>query len=193
MRAFDPRDVCIAPNALLEKTTDPRHIAMIKNYRLHAMLEVSGRWEEIIQDDMMVQEPQYRMFWMDQAAVLTGREEVSTFYSTVDSTDTTVFGPLEERMAVADWGLAIESYFAHHLRGHQLEAMGLSVPDRDGHYQLEHWLTSFWPYDDDCLLIGENIYENPGSRTIHPIDPSAFVTPEAAREMLSPLIDEYQL
>ncbi|MFC9838712.1 hypothetical protein ACFVKB_33605 [Rhodococcus sp. NPDC127530] len=193
MPNFDPRNVCVSPNELLEKTSDPRHIAMIKNYRLHAMLEVSGRWKEILQDNMIVENPHYFMFYMDQALTLNGRDEVATFYSALDGSGGTVFGPLSEKMAVADWGLAIESHFAHHLRGYQIEAMGLTVENSKGYYQLEHWLSTFWPYSEDCLLIGERVYENPASRTIREVDPADFVTPDIAAQLLQPLIDEYQI
>jgi hypothetical protein len=189
VKLFNPADVCISPDALLRTTDNPRHRAMIENYRRHAMLEVAGRWQEILQDDMIVKEPEYRMFYMGQSMTLTGRDQVSTFYRDFDASGGTVFGPLEERMAVADWGLALESYFGHHLRGYQLEAMGVEVPDSGGFYQFEHWLSSFWPYDENCLLIGEHIYEHAGSRVLHEIDEREFVTPARAAELLAPLID----
>jgi hypothetical protein len=189
VKLFNPVDVCISPDALLRTTDNPRHRAMIENYRRHAMLEVAGRWQEILQDDMIVKEPEYRMFYMGQSMTLTGRDQVSTFYRDFDASGGTVFGPLEERMAVADWGLALESYFGHHLRGYQLEAMGVEVPDSGGFYQFEHWLSSFWPYDENCLLIGEHIYEHAGSRVLHEIDEREFVTPARAAELLAPLID----
>lgn len=189
MKLFNPLDVCASPDEMLKTTQDPRHQAMIKNYRRHAMLEIAGRWREILSTDMMVDEPAYRMYYMGQALVLTGRDQVAGFYETFDASGSTVFGPLEERMAVADWGLALESYFGHHLRGHQLQAMGIEVDDLDGYYQFEHWISSFWPYSQDCRLIGEHIYEDAGSRVLHQIDEADFVTPEKAAAALNPLID----
>jgi hypothetical protein len=134
---------------------------------------------------MVVKEPEYRMFYMGQWMTLTGRDQVSAFYRDFDASGGTVFGPLEERVAVADWGLALESDFGHHLRGYQLEAMRVEVPDSGGYYQFEHWLSSFWPYDENCLLIGEHA----GSRVLHEIDERDFVTPARAAELLAPLID----
>ena len=195
MKLFSPLDVCTSPNELLARTEDRRHRKMIKNYRRHAMLEVAGRWEEILKPDMLSDEPLYRMFYMGQSIVLTGMDQIAGFYEAFDASGGTVFGPIEERMAVSDWGIALESYFGHHLRGHQLEAMGVDVPDSQGFYQFEHWLSSFWPYDESCRLIGEHIYEDPGTRVLHSMDEADFVTPQLAGEMLTPLIDspEYAL
>jgi len=189
MKLFNPIDVCISPDRALEATDNPRHRAMILNYRRHAMLEVAGRWEEIVNTDLLVDEPAYRLFYLGQSLVLTGRDQVASFYATLDGSGGTVFGPLEERMAVADWGLAIESYFGHHLRGHQLHAMGIEADDPDGFYQFEHWISSFWPYSEDGRLIGEHIYEDAGSRVLHKIDEADFITPEKAAAALNPLID----
>ena len=189
MKMFNPVDVCISPDQMLQTTDNPRHRAMINNYRRHAMLEVAGRWKEILSTDMMVPEPSYRIYYMGQALVLTGRDEVASFYESFDRSGGTVFGPLDERMAVADWGLALESYFGHHLRGHQLQAMGIANDDPDGFYQFEHWISSFWPYNEDCLLVGEHIYEDAGSRVLHQIDEADFVTPAKAAAALNPLLD----
>jgi hypothetical protein len=97
---------------------------MLKNYRRHAMLEVAGRWPEILGPGMLVDEPEYRLFEGGQGQVLRGRQEIASFYSNFAASGATVFGPLEERISVADWGLSFESYFGNHLRGFQLRAMG---------------------------------------------------------------------
>jgi hypothetical protein len=189
MKIFSPLQVCAVPDELLKVTENPRHRAMIKNFRRHAMLEVSGRWKEILLPGMLVAEPVYRIYEGGQGHVLRGREQVAAFYEAFAASGATVFGPLEERMAVADWGLSLESYFGNHLRGHQLRALGIDADDPQGFYQLEHWYASFWPYDDNCLLMGEHIYENPATRVVREIDEADFVTQEMAAAALGPLID----
>jgi hypothetical protein len=189
MKIFDPREVCRVPDEFLAVTENPRHRAMIKNFRRHGMLEVSGRWKEILGPGMLVEEPAYRIFEGGRGIVLRGREQVAAFYGALAESGATVFGPLEERMAVADWGLSLESLLGSHLRGHQLQAMGIDVDDPQGFYQLEHWYASFWPYDENCLLIGEHIYQNPATRVVHAIDEADFVTPAKASALLNAILD----
>lgn len=189
MKVFNPVDVCTTPDEMLKQTDNPRHRAMIKNYRRHAMLEVAGRWQEILGPGMLVEHPVYRVFEGGRSLLLDGREQVAGFYEAFAASGATVFGPLHEQMFVSDSGLALESYFGNHLRGHQLLAMGVEVDDPEGYYQLERWIGSFWPYDENCLLIGEHIYENTGSRVVHRIDESQFVTQEVASAALNAILD----
>jgi hypothetical protein len=189
VKILNPLDICTSPDALLKATENPRHRAMIKNYRRHAMLEVSGRFEEVLGPGMLVDDPVYRIFESGKQLVLHGRAEVAAYYREFLASGATVFGPLEERMAVADWGLALESYFGCHLRGHELVALGVEVGNPDAFYQLNRWVCSFWPYDENCLLIGEHIYENFASREVHEINEDDFVTQELASALLNPLLD----
>lgn len=189
MKIFNPLDVCRSPDELLKETGNPRHRGMLRNFRRHAMLEVAGRWQEILAPGMLVKEPVYRIFDGGQGLMLRGREQVAAFYEAFAASGATVFGPLEERIAVADWGLSLESYFGNHLRGYQLQAMGIEAGDPQGFYQLEHWYASFWPYDEDCLLMGEHIYENTATRLVRQIDEADFVTQAMAASALNPIID----
>ncbi|MFD9330343.1 hypothetical protein [Streptomyces sp. NPDC060065] len=86
-----------------------------------------------------------------------------------------VFGPITEHVAVADWGLAIDSFFGHH------------IPDT--YYQLTHCMASFWPGDAGCRLTGDHIHEGTGSRCVEKMDSADVITPEMARKLLAPLFD----
>ena len=46
---------------LLRTVEDPRHRAILSNYRRHALLEVSGRYEEILTPAMTISNPVYRL------------------------------------------------------------------------------------------------------------------------------------
>ena len=58
---YDIRQLTLAADTLLKTTTEPLHRKILNNYRRHAMLEVSGRYEEIFAPDMTVEEPFYRV------------------------------------------------------------------------------------------------------------------------------------
>jgi hypothetical protein len=184
---WDIRNVVRGPDALLATTENPRHRAMLLNFRRHALLEITGRWQEILQPSMLVPEPVYRINENGQSLVLRGQPEVADFYRIMTENGMTVFGPLSENIAVADWGLAIESHFLHHIPGTALRAQGADV-DPAAHYQLTHYMASFWPYDQEVRLIGEHIYEDLGSRELVELDPGRVITPQEATEALEPFL-----
>ena len=188
MEMFDVRNVVKMPDALLEVTENPRHRAILLNFRRHALLEVSGLWEQIFEPGMMVEEPVYRLNENGNSLHLRGRAEVSAFYRGITDAGLNVFGPISENIAVADWGLAIESHFGNYIPGSVLIEQGEDVDDPDAHYQLTHYMASFWPYDDDCRLKGEHIYEDTGSRKIVKVDPADVVSPAQARGALAPFL-----
>jgi hypothetical protein len=189
MRTFDVRDVAKKPDELLAETDNPRHRAILQNFRRHALLEVAGRWREILTPQMMVDTPVYRINEGGCSLHLTGMGPIGEFYRDLTDQGLNVFGPIEENMAVADWGLAIESLFGNYIPGHVLAAQGEEIDDPAAHYQLTHYMASFWPYDENCRLLGEHIYEDTASRSIVKLQPDQVITPQRAAELLNPLID----
>jgi len=189
-KTFDVRNMTRTVDELLAATTSPRQRAILENFRRHAMLEVAGRWREILVPEMMVDHPVYRINEQGETLVLEGMQAVADFYQGLEEAGLTVFGAIEEYMAVADWGLAIHSFFGHHIPGYVLQAQGEDIDDPDAYYQLTHWQASFWPYDEHCKLIGEHIYEDLGSRKITKMDPAEVITPEQARAILAPMLEK---
>lgn len=189
MDIFDVRNVVTEPDALLAVAENPRHRAILLNFRRHALLEVSGRWEEILRPEMIVDDPYYRINENGESVHLRGKADISAFYAGLTKAGLNVFGPIRENIAVADWGLAIESFFGNHVPGRVLRDQGEDIDDQDGYYQLTHYMASFWPYDADCRLIGEHIYEDTGSRRIEKMDAADVITPQRARELLAPLLE----
>lgn len=138
---------------------------------------------------MVVEEPFYRINENGASLHLRGKDEIGRFYSGLTEAGLNVFGPISENIAVADWGLAIESYFGNHVPGRVLAEQGEDIDDLDAYYQLTHYMASFWPYDADVRLIGEHIYEDVASRRIEKMDPADVITPARSRELLTPLLD----
>ncbi len=190
MEVFDVRNVVAEPDALLAVTENPRHRAILLNFRRHALLEVSGRWKEILRPEMIVDDPYYRINENGNSLHLRGMADIGAFYAGLTEAGLNVFGPIRENIAVADWGLAIESFFGNHVPGRVLRDQGEDIDDPDAYYQLTHYMASFWPYDADCRLVGEHIYEDTGSRRIEKMDPVNVITPEQARRLLAPLLGD---
>ena len=190
MEVFDVRNVVTEPDALLAVTENPRHRAILLNFRRHALLEVSGRWKEILRPEMVVDDPYYRINENGKSVHLRGLADIGAFYAGLTEAGLNVFGPIRENIAVADWGLAIESFFGNHVPGRVLRDQGEDIDDPDAFYQLTHYMASFWPYDADCRLSGEHIYEDTGSRRIEKMDPADVIFPEQARRLLAPLLSD---
>jgi hypothetical protein len=188
MQTFDVRDVVKAPDELLARTENPRHRAILRNFRRHALLEVSGRWREILTPRMIVDDPVYRINENGGSVHLYGQPAIGKFYQGIADAGLNVFGPIEDQVMVSDWGLAIESLFGNYLPGHALIEQGEDIDDPDAYYQLTHVIASFWPYDEDCRLIGEHIYEDAASRVVQKLEPEQVVTPAQAAQLLAPLI-----
>ncbi|GAA3202689.1 hypothetical protein GCM10020255_108150 [Rhodococcus baikonurensis] len=101
----------------LETIDNPRHQKILRNYRRHALLEVSGRYKEILSPDMTVEEPVYRLFEDGQSIVLDGMDAVTTFYQSLAETDTLVMWTGKSDFAVSDSGFSGETLFSQFVPG----------------------------------------------------------------------------
>jgi hypothetical protein len=193
-KRFEVVNVMKAADDLLEVTENPRHRAILENYRYHAVLEISGKWDQILTTDLMVPEPHYRIMGPKGTDVFNGMDEVATFYRAFIEAGTNVFGAVDEseKIAVADWGFASESVFGHMLPGQLVLEDGIEVDDPEASYLVTHRLAMFWPYDGDAKLIGEFVYDDLGSYEVEKVDPADVVTPQMAAEALAPLLEAYR-
>jgi hypothetical protein len=172
---------CMNPTAeLLEKTTEPLHRAMLLNFWRHVHLEGSGQYEKIVAPDMMVDEPVYRVTWGASPAVITGKEAVVAFYSSVGEA---VLWNSDDLLAVADWGICDELTFHQIAPGAVLQAIGYDVPDPDVLYHASSRQAFIWPYDSQARLVGENLYEDKTSLVLEEVGPEEAITASRVREI----------
>jgi hypothetical protein len=165
---------------LLERTTNPLHRAMLLNFWRHVHLEGSGQFDKIVAPDMMVDHPVYRVTWGANPAVIEGKDGVVAFYTSVGDS---VLWNSDDRLAVADWGIADELTFHQLAKGSDLRAIGYDVPDTDTLYHVSSRQAFIWPYDDRARLIGENLYEDPTSVQLEAVDPSEAITADRVRQV----------
>jgi hypothetical protein len=172
---------CMNPTAeLLETTTKPLHRAMLFNFWRHVHLEGAGEFETLAADDMMVEEPVYRITWGASPAVITGKAGVLSFYRSVGEA---VLWNSDDRLAVADWGICDELTFHQLAHGADLRAIGYEVDDPDALYHASSRQAFIWPYDSRARLIGENLYEDKTSLAIEEVSADEAVTPARVREI----------
>jgi hypothetical protein len=173
----------------LKQDLPPRHRRIIENYRRHALLEVMGEWEQIFTPEMTVEHPCYyfNISYM-LGVVLDGAEAVQAVYAKLAENETSVMLVERERLAVADWGFASDSIFNTYFRGWDAADKDLAVDNLEGFYILQQHLAMIWPYDEDCRLIGEHVYENLRVQEVIEISEEEYITLEETKAALSPYL-----
>ena len=206
---------------LLAITTNPRHRYILMNYSRHRYLEFSGRYDEVLADDMMVDNPVYNLHALGFNTTISGKDHVRSLYKYWADTNQCIFYGENEQVAVADnfvastvlahqqvWGGSILSSKALGLLPKALsqEALlkliaikGLKA-DPNCMYLYSAYEETIWPYDDRCRLMREDVIEpDPSSVHITKLDPADVLTTAQAAKLLAPLIqplpnfDEYVL
>ena len=172
---------CMEPaRQLLDKTTNPLHRAILLNFWRHVHLEGSGQFERIVAPDSMVDQPVYRVAWGANPAVIEGKQGVLGFYNSVTGS---VLWNSDDRIAVADWGVADELTFHILAKGADLRAVGYDIDHPARLYHVSSRQAFIWPYDSRARLAGEHLYEDKTSLMIEEIDPTEAITPERVREI----------
>ncbi|MBC2777459.1 hypothetical protein [Parasphingopyxis marina] len=172
---------CMEPTrALLERTSDPLHRAILLNFWRHVHLEGSAQFEAITAPDMMVDHPVYRVSWGDEPALVEGKEAVVAFYNSVGES---VLWNSDDCIAVNDWGVADELTFHQLAKGADLKAVGYEVIEDETYYHVSSRQAFIWPYDETARLAGEHLYEDKTSLKIEEVDASEVITAARVREI----------
>lgn len=172
---------CMNPTLdLHDRTDNPLHRAILKNYCRHVHLEGAAMFAEITAADMMADDPVYHVCWGDNPVQVKGKQGVFDFYSAIGDIVLWNSGDL---VAVADWGIADEMWFHQMSTGTELAKIGITVDKADGLYLVSSRQAFIWPYNASALLTGEHLYEDKSTLTIEEIDPADALTPERVREI----------
>ena len=191
MDHFDVHGVTAGVDRALAVVENPRHRHILKNYRRHGLLEVSGLWEQILVPEMTVEHPVYRLTENGRRHVLDGMDAVAGFYRGITESRNNVGVLLDEEVGVSDTGLFSECRMSYVWPGDAPALAGDNV-DPDCCYEVTSWVSMRWPYVGG-RLAGEHVYEDSASRTVTEVDCSAFTTPEQAREILAPYLADSPL
>ena len=184
---FDILQRAPALEALIAKTTNKRHLAILENYRRHAILEVCGLYEGILAQDMIVPHPVYRFHTPKGTRVIEGMAAVRAEYESYLAQNTTVIYHTQEHVAVNDDGHHSE-YISHRFfPGKILMSMGDEVEDPDAMYMVTLTQAMYWPYDDEARLIEERVYRG-NDRKVRRCEPAEVITVQECRDKLMPLL-----
>jgi hypothetical protein len=221
MPNYDITKSLLPVEQLLSVTTNPRHRYLLMAYLRHLYLEMSGRYDEVLGDDMMVENPVYNLHALGFNTTISGKENVRNLYRFWAETNQTIFYGENVQVAVADnfvaltvkahqqvWGGSILSSKALGLLPKGLSAdllldmlkiKGMKA-EPDCMYLYSNFEETIWPYDDRGRLVREDVLEpDPAAAQITKLDPRDVLTTAQAATLLAPLIkplpdfDEYVL
>lgn len=182
----DRFDVTHLPSGIaeaIESTDNPFHAAMLKNYYLHAVREISGCWDQILIPELTITEPAYRLSVGGISAGLGNHAEVLAMYREVAETGQNVMGTLCHNIVVGDFGVVTEAVWVAMVPPGVLTDDGV---DPEAYYMVKHNLMQNFTYTHDAKLISERVYDDPGSYEYHKLAPEDVVTPAMAKEALAP-------
>jgi hypothetical protein len=182
-----------AADELLAVTENPLHRQILENYRRHAILEVTGNWQQIFTPEMTVEHPVYRVNGGGMSMTLDGLDQVQAFYQGLSATETTVMVLEDENIAVADWGFASEAIFHTYVTGAAAAASfargeGGFDADPERFYVNRRRLAMIWPYDERGRMIGEHVYVHDDDSATVEVPQSDFITFDEACEQLLPTL-----
>jgi hypothetical protein len=189
VKTLDVRETNAAVRKLLEVTENPRHRRLLELYDRHRNLEIAGRYPEIFVPEMTVEEPVYHFGVYGTTFVLNGRKAVEAVYRMWTETNQCVFYSGGEQIAVADNFVASVSLLYQQTTGASLAEAGVDVDDVNAMYLYKNVQQMIWPYDDECRLVGEDVYEpDPSRAEIIKLDPADVLTAEESGRRLASLI-----
>jgi len=153
MLDFDPSRTWKVVQEKLNRTTNPRHRAMLQELLDHARGEVEGDLERVM--GTLSANPAYRGVRSGPKQPV-GTDEIRDFYVNE------VFGGgrfciegNKDRIVVDDDTIITEGTMRVMLWGRDLERQGAPVDDRDAVYLMTVRLLIVWPFDRDGKIIGE--------------------------------------
>jgi hypothetical protein len=180
----------VAVEKVLAATDNPRHRYLLQSYLRHRYLESAGRWKEILDPSLTVDEPFYRFQLAGREPfTLQGKDQVGMLYGHWTNTDQCVFYVEDEQVAVGDHLVIGRGIGYQQTLGSELAVPGLQGVDPERMYLKKSQIMMLWPYDDQCRLLGEDVWEfDTADADVFELDPADVLTAEQAGKLLEPHI-----
>jgi hypothetical protein len=152
----------------IAKEQNPRHRAMIENYRTHLLSEVTGDMDSILAT--LVDEPVYHAYSSDSPQGERGPKnmtEVVAFYQTMFDARINVLERFVDRLIVTDDFLISEGHVDHVFPGNTLATRAFATDaagepiDPESYYLVSYTICAVLPYigeGTDVRMAGEDTY-----------------------------------
>jgi hypothetical protein len=165
----------------IAEETNPRHRAIIENYKQHLLSEVTGKLDDIMAT--LVDEPVYHSYSpasLDGEAGPKNRAEVEAFYNGMFTTRTNVLERHVDRLIVTDDFLVSEGSIDQAYPGEALLARGRTTDstgapiESDAYYTTSYRICAVLPYvgeGTDVRMAGEDTYTLVHANDLRRIEP----------------------
>jgi hypothetical protein len=146
-------------DAKIAATTNPRHLALLRNFREHLAAELAGDVEAIMKTQCA--EPHYHFYGAGAGDVgPKGGAAVRAFYANIFALGYDKLRYDIDRFVVDDRALFHEGWMHIVFPGRALQAMGLPCDDLSGSYVFSYRQAAIFHYDESGVCTGEDTYSD---------------------------------
>jgi hypothetical protein len=141
----------------IAKTTNPRHLLMLKRLLDHTMGEAKLDVDLVM--STLGANPRYIAWGAPADLSPVGRQAVRAFYEETIMKGGQWFLELDmDRIVVDDATIVTEGYMRSLYYGADAAPRGFPVDDQDGFYLLTLRMLIVWPFDAEGFITGEETY-----------------------------------
>jgi hypothetical protein len=150
----------LAPvDARIAATANPRHRALLQNFREHLVAELAGDVDAIMETQCA--SPQYHFYGSGAGDFgPKGFDAVRGFYQNIFALGYNKLRYDIDRFIIDDGGLFHEGQMHIVFPGSALRAMGLPCDDLSGNYVFSYRQAAIFHYDERGVCTGEDTYSD---------------------------------
>jgi hypothetical protein len=150
----------LAPlDARIAQTTNPRHLAILRNYREHLVAEIAADVDAIMKTQCA--EPMYHFYGAGVGDTgPKGYQQVRAFYEHIFEQGYNKLCYVSDRFVVDDRALFHEGWMNIVFPGRALQQMGISVDDASANYVYTYRQSAIFHYDENGICTGEDTYSD---------------------------------
>jgi hypothetical protein len=150
----------LAPvDAKIAETANPRHRALLQNFREHLLAEIAGDVDAIMKTQCA--NPEYHFYGSGVGdSGPKGGQAVRCFYENIFKLGYNKLRYVIDRFIIDDRGLFHEGQMDIVFPGRALQAMGLPCDDPSAHYVFSYRQAAIFHYDEQGHCTGEDTYSD---------------------------------
>lgn len=146
-------------DAEIARTTKPRHVAILRNFREHLVAELAGDVDAILKTQCA--EPRYHFYGSGTGDFgPKGGDAVRAFYENIFALGYHKLCYVADRFVVGDRALFHEGQMHIVFPGRALLAMGLPADDAAANYVFSYRQAAVFHYDENGVCTGEDTYSD---------------------------------
>lgn len=143
----------------IAQTTNPRHLALLRNYRDHLLAEIAGDTDAIMKTQC--QDPQYHFYGAGRGDTgPKGHQQVRAFYDHIFANGYNKLRYVIDRFVIDDRALFFEGQMDIVFPGRALQGMGVEVDDELALYVYSYRQAAIFHYDEKGDCTGEDTYSD---------------------------------